>query len=228
MREKGIVIAIDGPAGAGKSSVGAMFAEKIGYDFLSTGQMYRALAWKALKLGLDLESENKMRGLASLSDWKFSSESGILKVVLDNETMDERLDGEEVGKATSSIARLPMVRDFMRDKQRETGAAGGVVMEGRDIGSNVFPDAEIKIYLDASPEERARRRTRQLASQNKRADYGEILAAIKKRDRQDAERKYNPLMKGKDYRVIDTTGLEQRAVVEKMEEIYNDYTGSIK
>jgi len=219
-----LVIAIDGPAGVGKSSIGEMLARAVDYKFLSTGQMYRALAWKALSLGADLENEEQVTAIALKSHWDFvSGEFKVIKIILDGVAMDSRLNSESVGRATSSIARLSSVRKFMCDKQREIGEAGEIVMEGRDIGSNVFPDAEIKIYLDASPQERAKRRVNQLLEEGKAADYEEIFSAIVKRDKQDAERKYNPLTKSKDYNVIDTTDLNKEQVLEKILKLYKDY-----
>src|SRR3989338_1713883 len=162
MRANGLVIAIDGPAVVGKSTVGKLVASRLGYSFISTGKMYRALAWKALELGVSLEDD----------------------VSLDGRVLVLELAEERVSRASSAIARFAGVRLFMKDMQRQAGLEGGVVMEGRDIGTNVFPDAELKVYLDASPEARARRREGQLKLQGLPANYAEILDFFIKRDAQ--------------------------------------------
>ncbi|MCG2725607.1 MAG: (d)CMP kinase [Elusimicrobia bacterium] len=217
MRAKGIIIAIDGPAGVGKSSIGEMLAFKLNYKFLSTGKMYRALAWKAGEIGLDLSNEAEIMNLANDIKWDFKSdENTLIKIIVDGIAMNSQITDEKVGKATSAIAKLPQVRKFMCAAQREIGADGGIVLEGRDIGSNVFPDAELKIYLDASPCERARRRVKQLAEQNLEADYEQIFSLILKRDKQDAERKYNPLKKSDNYHYMDSTKLNREEVVNEI------------
>ena len=228
MREKGIVIAIDGPAGVGKSSIGGMLALKLNYSFLSTGQMYRALAWKADKEGVDLSDETAIMKLARGVEWDFKSdEKPILRVVIDGTMMNKQISDERVGKATSAIAKLREVRKFMCEKQREIGVCGGIVMEGRDIGSNVFPDAEIKVYLDASPDERAGRRVRQLAEQNIKSDYDEILSLIIKRDKQDVERKHNPLKKSAGCHYVDSTNLNMEEVVDEIYGVCEKYISQV-
>lgn len=220
-RENGIIIAIDGPAGVGKSSVGKMLALKINYKFISTGKMYRALAWKALKNGLNIEDEDLMLKTAENSKWEFRYDSlPEPTLYLDGIPLDKELSDEEIGKATSSIARHLKVRNFLVEKQREIGKAGGVIMEGRDIGTNVFPDAELKIYLDASPEARAERRVKQLREKGIEANYKEILEMIRKRDYQDSLRKYNPLKKAEDSIYIDSTFMTQEEVCQKIYELY--------
>lgn len=220
-RPKGIVIAIDGPAGVGKSTVGKLVAAKVGYSFVSTGKMYRALAWKALETGTDLEADGELVALARRLKWEFPKGAGPeADVSLDGRRLDRELSEERVSKASSGIARLAGVRLFMKDMQRQAGLAGGVVMEGRDIGSNVFPDAELKVYLDASPQARAERRVAQLKSLDMPANYDEILDFIIKRDAQDSGRKNNPLVKAPDAHYIDSTVMPREKVVESIVELF--------
>ncbi|MCK4936831.1 MAG: (d)CMP kinase [Elusimicrobiales bacterium] len=221
MRAKGIIIAIDGPAGVGKSSIGEMLALRLDYKFISTGKMYRALTWKANENGLDLSNETEIMNLADNIGWDFKSdENPLIKIIVDGIIMGKQITDEKVGKATSAIAKLPQVRRFMCAMQREIGRDGGIVLEGRDIGSNVFPDAELKIYLDASPDERAQRRVKQLAEQNFEADYEQIYSLILKRDKQDAERKHNPLKQSDSYHYVDSTKLNKEDVVNKIFQLY--------
>ncbi|HBA61147.1 MAG TPA: (d)CMP kinase [Elusimicrobia bacterium] len=223
MRPNGIIIAIDGPAGVGKSTVGKMVADRVGYSFISTGKMYRALAWKALELGLDLEDDGALVKLAGSLKWGFPKGKGPeAGVSLDGRALDLEITDERAGKASSGIARLAGVRLFMRDMQRQAGVPGGVVMEGRDIGTNVFPDAELKVYLDASPEARAERRVGQLRGQGLEADYAQILDFIIKRDAQDSGRKNNPLRKAEDAHYLDSTAMPRENVVAAIERLFRE------
>lgn len=208
------VIAMDGPAGVGKSTVGTLVAKRLGYRFLNTGEMYRALTWKALERGLDLEDGAALARLSRSLKWEFRpGEDGVvLRTFVDGAGVTSHIRDERVSMNSSRVSGKPGVRRHMRELQRLLGAAGGIVMEGRDITTVVLPEADLKVYLDASPDERARRRTRQLRAQGKQADFRKIRDAIVQRDRQDAERRINPLRKADDAVLIDSTKLAMREV----------------
>ena len=213
-RSKGVITAIDGPAGVGKSTIGKMVAARLNYSFISTGKMYRALAWKALASGADLENEAALMDLARAVKWEFKpSGTPEPQLCVDGQPLDREITDESVGKASSTVSKFAGVRRFMCDMQRAIGAEGGVVMEGRDIGTNVFPDAELKVYLDASAEARAGRRAAQLRAQGLEADLGSILDFIIRRDNQDSQRKNNPLKRSQDGHYIDSTSLNREQVV---------------
>lgn len=218
-RRKGMVIAMDGPAGVGKSTVGNLVAKALGYKFINTGEMYRALTWKALEEGLDLNDHAAVLALAKRLTWEFKpvEEGGTtLKTFIDGQGVTQQIREERVSVNSSLVAANPGVRKFLSKLQRELGEAGAIVMEGRDITTNVFPDADHKIYLDASPEERASRRTRQLKAAGQDADRDKILAAILKRDLNDLKREINPLKQAEDAFVIDSTHLTLHQVADKI------------
>lgn len=217
MRKNGIVIALDGPAGAGKSTVGKAVASALEYKFVSTGKMYRALAWKALQTGTPLDCEADLLKLSDSMKWTFPKGEGPeADVALDGKILRGELITNEVSKASSKIATLQGIRSLMKDMQRKAGEDGGVVMEGRDIGTNIFPDAEMKIFLDASAEARAQRRVSQLKAQGLPANYDDILSFIKSRDEQDSTRKINPLKKAEDAIYLDSTAITQDEAVKKI------------
>ena len=211
-------IAMDGPAGVGKSTVGTLVAKELGYRFLNTGEMYRALTWKALERGLDLEDGAALARLSRALKWEFRpGEDGVvLRTFVDGTGVTLHIRDERVSMNSSRVSGKPGVRRHMRELQRLLGKAGGIVMEGRDITTVVLPDADLKVYLDASPDERARRRTRQLRAQGKKADFRRIRESIVQRDRQDAERRINPLCKADDAVLIDSTRLTMREVAERI------------
>lgn len=218
-RRKGLVIAMDGPAGVGKSTVGNLVAKSLGYKFINTGEMYRALTWKALEDGLDLNDNEKVLALAKSLKWEFKpmDEGGTtLKTFINGTGVTLQIREERVSVNSSLVAGNPGVRKFLSKLQRELGEGGAIVMEGRDITTNVFPDADVKIYLDASPEERADRRYRQLKAAGQEADRDKILAAILKRDLNDLKREINPLKQAPDALVIDSTKLTMHQVADKI------------
>jgi CMP/dCMP kinase len=218
-RRRGMVIAMDGPAGVGKSTVGNLVAKALGYKFINTGEMYRALTWKALEEGVNLNDHESVLSLAKRLKWEFKpvEEGGTtLKTFIDGQGVTLQIREERVSINSSLVAANPGVRKFLSKLQRELGEGGAIVMEGRDITTNVFPDADHKIYLDASPEERASRRYRQLKAAGQEADRDKILAAILKRDLNDLKREINPLKQAEDAVVIDSTHLTLHQVADKI------------
>jgi cytidylate kinase len=218
-KRKGMIIAMDGPAGVGKSTVGGLVAKSLGYKFINTGEMYRALTWRALEDAVDLDDHEAVVALAKRLNWEFKpvEEGGItLKTYLDGVPVTGQIREERVSINSSRIAANPGVRKFLSKLQRELGEDGAIVMEGRDITTHVFPDADVKIYLDASPEERATRRYRQLKAAGQEADRNAILAAILKRDLNDIKREINPLKQAADALVIDSTRLTMHEVAEQI------------
>ncbi len=180
--------------------------------------MYRALTWKAIQEGVDLTDGEAVTRLAERVKWEFrpTDEGTTLKTFLDGEGTTIQIRDEKVSKNSSLVAGVPGVRKYLRQLQRDLGEAGAIVMEGRDITTNVFPDADFKIYLDADIEERAERRYRQLRQSGKDTAQNEILDAMISRDRQDLERKINPLRQAADALVIDSTHLSLHEVADKI------------
>jgi cytidylate kinase len=212
-----VIVAIDGPAGVGKSTVGRLVAKKLMYRFINSGLVYRALAWKALKKQIDVADEQKLARLAKKTNWQFETGGGfVLKVFVDGVLAYNQLRSEKVGKTSSIISRFPKVREFVVSKLRSLGKNCSIVIEGRDIATFVFPDAKFKIYLDASKTTRAKRRYDQLTRKGLKADYEEILSSIIERDRLDRNRKIAPLEKSKDSICIDTSNLSVTEVVDKI------------
>lgn len=211
-----LVIAMDGPAGVGKSTVGRVVAKALGYRFINTGEMYRALTWRALEEGLDLGDQRALARLARRVRWSFktAADKVTVRTYVDGRCVVRSIQGERVGRNSSKVASAPGVRRHLRALQRRLGRDGGIVMEGRDITTNVFPDADFKVFLDASADERARRRTRQLRAQGKKADFRSIRDAIAARDKQDSQRKINPLRQAADAVVIDSSDMTLNEVAE--------------
>lgn len=212
------IIAVDGPAGVGKSTVGHLVAKRLGYHFINTGEMYRALTWKALAEGVDLKDGRAVAALAKRIRWEFkpTQEGTTLKTFIDGEGVTARIRDERVSRNSSLVAGVPGVRRHLRNLQRRLGEDGGIVMEGRDITTSVFPDADVKVYLDASLSERALRRTRQLKAAGKDVRLDRIREDILARDRKDMERKINPLRQAEDAVVIDSTTLSLHEVAGKI------------
>ena len=224
MRKNGLLISIDGTAGTGKSSVGLAVAAKLGYGFLSTGEMYRALAYKVIEQKLDPTDHDAVLALAQKLVFTFErQDNGALKMFVDGAFLGEKLHLEEVGAVASKVSTNKEARAVLTDKMRQVGVNGGVVMEGRDVGTVVFPDAELKFYLDASAEERAKRRVKQLEENGQKADYNAILAMIKERDYRDSHRAVAPLKPAKDAVVVDTSALNMAQVIQKVMEKISQY-----
>jgi cytidylate kinase len=203
-----LIIAIDGPVGSGKSTVARRVAELLGYTHLDSGAMYRAVAWKALCEHIPLDSPDELTALANRVRIDLVSRDGRQHVILDGEDITEWIRTTEVSHAASVVAVVSGVRHLMVAEQRRAGEQGGVVMEGRDIGSVVFPHADLKIYLDASPEVRARRRWQELREKGQASDPLIVLADVRARDRRDRERKISPLVCAADAVIVDNSAMD--------------------
>ncbi|MEK3934761.1 (d)CMP kinase [Sporosarcina sp. FSL W7-1349] len=215
----GIQIAIDGPAGAGKSTVAKMAAEKLGFTYIDTGAMYRALTHKALTDHIDINDEDAMKRLLLHTDIHLLPSAKGQAVLLDGEDVSEAIRTQEVTKAVSAVAAHPSVRLLMVDKQRQLANNKGVVMDGRDIGTDVLPHAQLKIFLTASVEERALRRFKENDGRGIHTSLEQLQADISERDRADSERKASPLRQAEDAILVDSTSMTIGDVVEKIREL---------
>jgi len=213
VRPRGLVIAIDGPSGAGKSTAGRAVAERLGYVFLDTGAMYRALALAALRASVPLDDAAAVASLAARLRLDLRPGGAV---ILDGEDVTSALRTQEVGAAASRVSVHPPVRRHMVARQREMGQAGGVVMDGRDIGTAVFPDADVKFYVDAHPRQRATRRHEELAQRGQASDLDTIEREIRQRDHADSTRAESPLTRAPDAIHLDTTELGLDEVVKRM------------
>ena len=212
-----IVIAIDGPAGSGKSTLASLLAKKYGYINIETGAMYRALAFKAMLENVPLNSGDALATLARESRIELLARPEGNRVLLDGDDVTERIRREDITDAASKVSIHPPVRDWMVERQRELGANGGVVMEGRDIGTKVFPDAEVKFFLDAAPEVRGSRRFLQQPAAS--APPESVLAELRARDERDRTRANSPLVAAEDAVLIDSTHLTLDQVLHRASEI---------
>jgi cytidylate kinase len=203
-----LIIAIDGPVGSGKSTLARNVARMLGYSHLDSGAMYRALAWKAQKSGVALQSDEQLGELARSTRIVLSLDDGQLRVRVDGTDVTEAIRSAEVAQGASQVAVVPEVRKVLVEQQRRAGQAGGVVMEGRDIGTVVFPDAHLKIFLDASPEVRAERRRREYLAAGRIVDAPAILQEVRERDRRDRERVTSPLVRAADAVLIDNSAMD--------------------
>jgi CMP/dCMP kinase len=210
---KRIVIAIDGPAGSGKSTLAARLAKKYGYINIETGAMYRAIALKAVEKGVPLNDAARLAELARTSKIDLLPTPDGNRVLLDGADVTERVRQQDVTEAASQVSVHPPVREWMVNRQRELGAGGGIVMEGRDIGTKVFPDAEVKIFLDAAPEVRGARRFLQHPAAA--APEASVVAELRARDQRDRTRANSPLIAASDAVTIDSTNLTLNQVVER-------------
>ncbi|MEW6221390.1 MAG: (d)CMP kinase [Thermodesulfobacteriota bacterium] len=208
------IVTIDGPSGAGKSTVSRLVAARLGFTYLDTGAMYRAAGLKAQRQGVDLDDTAALAALLDSLDLRLAPGSEDTRVYLDGEDVSRAIRSAQMGLVASAISAKALVRERLVALQRQLAAGGGVVAEGRDTGTVVFPDAEHKFYLDASASERARRRVEQLALQGMPADFATILAQIEKRDRDDSSRDLSPLRPAADAVRIDSSAMDAATVAE--------------
>ena len=204
---KKLIIAIDGPVGSGKSTVARRVAEMLGYIYLDSGAMYRAVAWKALRNGVSFDAEEELAELARATRIDLVSDDGGFRVLVDGTDVTDQIRSPAVAQAASKVAVNSAVRAVLVAEQRRAAAGGGVVMEGRDIGTVVFPDADLKIFLDASVEVRAERRRLQYAQKGERLEFSEVLEQVRQRDKRDRERAVSPLLRAHDSVYVDNTAM---------------------
>ncbi len=219
-RENGIVIAVDGPSGAGKSTISRALSKRLGYLEIDTGAMYRAMSWLARESNLDLDDPEAVEQFAQKAKVELQLDNGATSVIADGQDVTQKIRTPEISMLTSKISALSPVRQAMMTLQRQMGAKGGVVLDGRDIGTVVFPDAELKFFLSASAEERGRRRFLELQSKGLNTSLEATIENVVKRDRQDSERELAPLRQAKDAIAIDSTGLSIDEVIAQMEKFY--------
>jgi cytidylate kinase len=218
MAARALVVAIDGPSGAGKGTVSRAIAARLAYRHIDTGAMYRAVAWRARQLGLDLTNGATVSALA-----ESAALDVVGRVVIDGHDVTEAIRTPEIDQAAAVVAQQPAVRAVLVARQRAYGEQGGVVMEGRDIGSVVFPSADLKIYLDASPEERAKRRAQDLAhAAGRESGMQRVAEALAARDQTDRTRQASPLTLAGDAVYIDTTGVPIELVVQRVLALVED------
>lgn len=218
---KKIVVAIDGPAGAGKSTIARLVAEKIGYAYIDTGAMYRSVAWKFLQTGAEFD-EKLISGLAETMLIEFKPEASVNRVFVDGQEVTAAIRSTEVTANVSRVAAIGAVREAMVAQQRRMGEAGGVLMDGRDIGTVVFPHAQLKIFLTASVDERAMRRYKELVEKGEKIGLEQLKKDIAERDRQDSEREISPLRRAEDALLLDTSDMTISQVADYIQKLVRE------
>jgi len=216
MMKKALVIALDGPSGAGKSTIARLLAQQLGYIYIDSGAMYRAIGWKVKQEGIDPSDEERLAELCLRTEILIRNDNSDPKVYVDGKDVSGMIRTQEMGMMASSVSKSPSVRARLLTLQRELGKNGGVVMDGRDIGTVVFPDAEIKFFLDASTEERGRRRYLELMAKGIDVELGRITEEIRDRDEQDSSRALAPLRKADDALLLDSTHMSIEDVLTMM------------
>jgi cytidylate kinase len=216
LEDKQLIIAIDGPSGAGKSTVGKNLAKRLGYLYIDTGAMYRAVALKMKEKTIEPKDEMALSQLVSSIHISFLTDGEESRILCDGEDITHAIRSPEISRFASEISKIRIVREALVWMQREMGKGGGVVLEGRDIGTVVFPDADLKFYLDADPEERGRRRYREFSEKGVEVDFKKTLKEVIERDRNDMSRSLSPLKRANDAIFIDSTCRSVEEIVEEM------------
>ena len=212
---KNFIITVDGPSGAGKGTLCHALAEKLGFDFLDSGAIYRITALAAVKSGTALDDEDSLAEIGRNLDVKFIPKDGEVNVILNGENVGDQIRTAEAGQNASKVAVFPKVREALLQRQRDFSSDRSLIADGRDMGTVVFPDAQVKLFLDASAEERTKRRVKQLQEKGFNANFDEILAEIKERDYRDRNRAVAPLVPAKDALLLDSTDLSIDEVIEQ-------------
>lgn len=221
MKKNGLVIAIDGPAAVGKSTMGKIIARELGFLYIDTGAIYRAITWKVLKNNINVYDEDIISNLVSntyitIKRKNRNSLKGYYNIFIDGEDVTEEIRSPKIDQNVSQIAKLPKIRKQLIYLQRKLAKKGNIIMEGRDIGSVILPQADIKLYFTASEEERIKRRYKELIDEGYNIDYKEVKKQIVQRDETDSKRKYAPLIKAKDAILIDSTEKSIEEVKDKI------------
>ncbi len=220
--KRGPVIAIDGPAGSGKSTLARLLAQELNFTYIDTGAMYRAIALRAYEKGIDIEDEAALEDLCSRINLSFEERGGANRIFIDGEDYSERIRVPFVSELSSKVSAKKVVRDVMRELQRFLAEKGFVVMEGRDIGTVVLPEADIKFYLDASPDVRGKRRYMELKEKVGNDSLKGVIDEVTARDERDSTRKYAPLKKAEDAISIDTSNMNLREVLAVIMEVIRE------
>lgn len=216
------IVAIDGPAGSGKSTLAKLLAKRLNFVHIDSGALYRGVAYLAIQNGASITDEQSVLRSVGNTKFEFRWVDGSNQLHLDGKSVGGLIRTEEVSAASSKVSALPGVRALLLGLQRSLGNSGGVVMEGRDIGTVVFPQAEVKIFLTASLEARAKRRSAELEAKGQAVDFESVMKEMAQRDKQDSERTIAPLKKAEDAKLVDTSGMSIDSVLDRLESIVRD------
>jgi len=226
--ERGLIIAIDGPASSGKSTTARLLAERLGYLYIDTGAMYRAATLKVLREGIDPHDPEAVSRMIESCEISLESLEGGLLVLLDGEDVSDEIRTPEVTLYASAVSEVPHVREILVDAQRAIGARGGVVLEGRDIGTVVFPHADLKIYLEADLQARAERRFHELLAQGEETTVEKVSSSTQRRDARDSSREHSPLRIADDAVIIDTSNLTIEEQVDEVEALARERITNVR
>jgi cytidylate kinase len=224
-KKKFISIAIDGPSGAGKSTMARIIAERFGFLYIDTGALYRAVGLAAYREGIGTDNAEKISELAGRLKVRIAQKNGRQLIFLNDEDVTDKIRSEHISKYASAVSAVPKVREMLLEAQREFARKNNVIMDGRDIATVVLPDADIKIFLTASPEERARRRYDELKERGEDVNFNGVLSAIISRDKADSTRAISPLKKHPDAVLVDTTGNTREQSVEMLIKLIKERLG---